>query len=155
MSNDLAADLQLIEHPEGGYYREYYRSDTMIDTLRGKRSASTAIYFLLPANQVSHLHRITSDEVWCWHSGGLITLHLISNSGGRSDHVLGPPEQGGTYAYVVPANTWFGATTNGNDTLVSAFVAPGFDFADFELGSRSNLLEQFPQHATLVTTLTV
>lgn len=154
MTDDLITQLCLQPHPEGGFYREYYRADVMVSTARGMRPASTAIYFLLGPTDISRLHRIQSDELWCWHSGGLITLTVIAADGTLTQHVLGPPSQGGSYTIVVRAGQWFGATTNNQGVLVSAVVAPGFDFADFELGSRHELEAAYPHIVDHIRRLT-
>lgn len=100
------------------------------------------------------LHRIASDEIWCWHRGGTITLHCISSDGTYTNVQLGSFEQQGVYATVVSAGSWFGARASDADVLVSAIVAPGFDFADFEMGNRQRLLAEYPQHTRLIEEFT-
>jgi predicted cupin superfamily sugar epimerase len=155
--------LNLARHPEGGWYRETYRSaesipaDAVPDRFNGDRSVSTAIYFLLEKGDVSHLHRIKSDELWHFYSGAPLTLHLISQDGIYSKIVLGSgPAHGETFQAVVPAGYWFGAevTGSGDYSLVGCTVAPGFDFADFEMGDRDELLQRYPEHAEVISLLT-
>jgi predicted cupin superfamily sugar epimerase len=104
----------------------------------------------LPANEVSKLHRIQSDEVWHFYEGNELTIHIISPRGDYSTKVIGPA----AFQAVVPANFWFGATVDGDCTLASCTVAPGFDFRDFEWGQRTDLLRQFPRNRPIIERLT-
>jgi predicted cupin superfamily sugar epimerase len=155
------AKLGLIEHPEGGYYRETYRSPLLLDTLpadfSGPRSASTAIYFLLCGDEFSALHRIRSDELWHFYVGGSLTIHCIYPEGLYSEMRLGPDsERGEVFQAVVRAGCWFGATLRAAGTwaLVGCTVAPGFDFRDFELAVREELIRRYPQHRVIIQRLT-
>jgi len=138
--------LQLVRHPEGGYYRETYRATTQVPTAAGERAASTAIYFLLPAGEVSLLHRIHSDEVWHFYAGDSLAVHVLGEASIELNATA--PQT------VVPAGRWFGVTVAGEFALVGCTVAPGFDFRDFELGDRATLLRQFPEHRQLIERLT-
>jgi predicted cupin superfamily sugar epimerase len=150
-------ELKLRPHPEGGYFREMYRSDETIpleglpDRFLGDRSFSTAIYFLITENIFSALHRIQSDELWFFHAGSNLSVHLIDPQGEYRCLTVGPD---GPFQAVVPAGCWFGAEVDRDYALVSCTVAPGFDFFDFDLADRSALLGQFPQHGDLITRLT-
>jgi len=135
--------LQLQPHPEGGYYREYFRSD-----------AVTSIWFMLEQNDVSHFHKLAKDEIWYWHEGGVAVMHMIDANGVYSTTRVGPPDLADSYVCVLPAGTWFGATVEGDHVLVSAMVAPAFSFADFELAHRETLLAAHPQHAEIIGMLT-
>jgi len=156
------ASLDLAPHPEGGFYRETYRSSEIIaDHLParfgGPRACSTAIYFLLPGDQVSRLHRIKSDEIWHFYAGSALTLALIHSDGRLEERRLGPdPERGEGFQAIVPAGAWYGAAVDdpASYALVGGTVAPGFDFADFELGDRATLLARFPQHGQTIRRLT-
>ena len=139
-------ELQLAKHPEGGYYRETYRDTRQIEG----RACSTAIYFLLPAGEVSVFHRIKSDEVWHFYAGDELTIHMIDEAGNYSTMIVGPS----AFQAVVPAGNWFGASVATGFALVGCTVAPGFDFADFEMGERAELLRQFPQHRRIIERLT-
>lgn len=143
--------LKLQPHPEGGWYSETYRSDQMVDTPRGRRPAGTAIYFLLTGQEVSHLHRLQADELWHYYAGGPLALHLIHHDGYEALR-LGPTH----LMQCVPANVWIGASLDypHNYTLVGCTMAPGFDFADFELADRATLLDRFPQYPALIERLT-
>ncbi|HTE28942.1 MAG TPA: cupin domain-containing protein [Chryseolinea sp.] len=153
--------LGLKPHPEGGYYRETYRASGQIPQsalpvqFPGPRNYSTAIYFLLRANERSMLHRIKSDELWHFHAGDPLTIYVLTESGVIS-HNLGLNLHDGDQPQVyVPAKRWFGAMiNNGSYALASCTVAPGFDFADFEMGSRDQLLSDFPGNENLITMLT-
>jgi len=155
--------LKLQPHPEGGFFAETYRSTELISRnhlparYRGDRAFATGIYFLVEGGQFSSLHRIQSDELWHFHTGTRLTVHAIDPQGGLHTIHLGPDaEQGEVFQAVVPAGYWFGSVveeTNGF-ALVGCTVAPGFDFADFELARRDDLTILFPQHRTLIEKLT-
>ena len=160
---NLIKSLGLVQHPEGGWYRETYRSGEQIsgnalpDRFGGLRSVCTAIYFLLEQGDYSALHRIKSDELWFFHEGASLTIHLLAVDGSYSSIRLGADvATGDVFQAMVPAGTWFGAEMNGAGeyALVSCTVAPGFDFADFEMGDRNTLLAQYPDHHPLINRLT-
>jgi len=160
-AEDWIAQLELFPHPEGGYFRETYRSwegvHPTASRYRGQRSASTAIYFLLRSGEISRFHRLRSDEVWHFYAGSSLTLHLLFASGKYEAIRLGDAVANGEQLQVViPAGCWFGATVNRPETftLVGCTVAPGFDFQDFEMGERTALSQQFPQHRAIVEQLT-
>jgi predicted cupin superfamily sugar epimerase len=154
--------LHLQAHPEGGFYRETYRSTEFISTsalpsrFAGNRSFSTAIYFLLRSEDRSLLHRIQSDELWHFHAGTSLSIYVF-DAFGLTIHRLGNnPEKGESLQIVVPAGSWFGALVNDANgyTLSGCTVAPGFDFQDFELASRKNLTSEFPEHRSVIEMLT-
>ena len=160
---DWIQTLGLVPHPEGGYFRETYRSAETVEAhhlparFGGRRAYSTAIYFLLTGDQVSTLHRIKSDEVWHFYTGGVLTLTLIHPNGRLESVRLGPdPGRGEAFQAIVPAGCWYGAAVDdhGAYTLVGGTVAPGFDFADFELADRAALVTRFPQHREAICRLT-
>lgn len=155
--------LKLTPHPEGGFYRETYRSvggipaGALAPEFDGPRDFATAIYFLLSAGQVSAFHRIRSDEQWFWHAGGTLRLSAIGPGGRTEEWLLGDdPECGESPQVVVPAGRWFGAwpEPGAEFVLVSCVVAPGFDFRDFEMARREELLEEFPGCRGLIERLT-
>jgi len=155
--------LQLQPHPEGGWFREEYRApekipqDALPKRFGGERSFSTAIYFLLQANEVSHLHRIQQDEVWHFYDGAGLTVHVIDAAGNYSTIKLGRDiERGESLIGVVEAGSLFGASVHGagDFSLVGCTVAPGFDFDDFELPPRAELLGAYPQHRAVIEILT-
>lgn len=144
--------LGLEPHPEGGFYRETYRSDELIGNLPhrycGLRAFGTAIYFLLRAGEVSRLHRLRSDEIWHWYGGGALVVGTLSADGTWTEHRLGFDWQAGERPQLVVARgAWFGAwvAAGGDFALVGCTVAPGFDFADFEFAG-PELAARYPQH---------
>jgi len=155
--------LDLQPHPEGGFFKETYRcserikSDSLDNRYLGERSYSTCIYFLLTSDTFSAFHRIHQDEIWHFYSGSPIYIHTITNEGIYSKSTIGCHiERGEIPQFVVTGGTWFGATlVNDNDyALVGCTVAPGFDFQDFELAVRSELIVCFPQYKDIITRLT-
>lgn len=123
--------LGLAPHPEGGWYRETWRAPAE----PGARPAGTAIHFLLEAGQRSHWHRVDAAEIWLWHAGAPLTLSLADSAAGpvRTVHLGGDVLAGESPQAVVPVHAWQAAAPEGGWTLVSCVVAPGFDFAGFEL----------------------
>jgi predicted cupin superfamily sugar epimerase len=160
---DWIAELALERHPEGGWFRQTYRAPEEIAAqalprrFAAARAFSTAIYFLLEQGDVSHLHRLAADELWFFHAGGPLLVHAIDTAGELGTQILGAsPERGESLQALVPAGRWFGAelAAGASDALVSCTVAPGFDFADFELGERAALLALYPMHQALIERLT-
>ncbi len=159
---ELVELLHLKPHPEGGFFRENYRSERNIpeDALPqgygGTRNHSTAIYFLLPATTFSAWHRINQDEVWHHYEGGTIRIHMISVIGTYACVEVGPDlKKKQEFQVVIPGQTWFACEVLDQDyALAGCTVAPGFSFADFELPTRQQLLDRFPQHAEIITRLT-
>ncbi len=154
---DIVKELGLKPHPEGGWYRETYRCRAGLRTPRGRRSLCTAILFLLEEGQVSRLHRIKSDELWHFHSGGPLRVSALAPGGGLETFLLGPdPARGHLPQAAVPAGRWFGAAPEkgAGYSLAACTVSPGFDFRDFELGGRDALLKKFPRHKALIRKLT-
>jgi predicted cupin superfamily sugar epimerase len=132
-ASEIIARLDLKPHPEGGHYRETFR-DSSVD--ESGRSRSTAIYFLLARGERSHRHRIDAVEVWHYYAGDALTLHIAEGGGARSVR-LGPRLASGEVPQaIVPAHAWQAAETAGDWTLVGCTVAPGFDFAKFELAPK-------------------
>ncbi|MEZ5458202.1 MAG: cupin domain-containing protein [Steroidobacteraceae bacterium] len=152
---ELVQALQLSPHPEGGYFRETYRA-TQRDA--GGRAASTLIYFLLAAGQVSRLHRIDADESWHLYLGGPLRIHELDDTAGVArTTVLGRAiERGERPQHVVPGGRWFGAelALDAPFALVGCAVAPGFEFTRFELAQRGRLLPRFAAVADLIGRLT-
>jgi predicted cupin superfamily sugar epimerase len=145
--------LGLSPHPEGGYYRVTYKSDLPVATDRGERAASTAIYFLLHGRDFSAFHRIASDELWHFYAGSALVVCVIDPDGSYSELHLG---NDGVFQGVVKAGCWFASRLKDDASfaLVGCTVAPGFDFADFELAARSELVRAYPQHQRLIEELT-
>jgi len=150
--------LDMSPHPEGGWYKETYRSAENAQGLpqrfSGERSFSTGIYFLLRYPQFSAFHRIKSDEMWHFYSGSPLNVYVIDSEGHFEVINLGPDiEQGERFQAVVKAGNWFASQPVGGDdaeeiySLVGCTVSPGFDFNDFEMARADDLLKEFPQHA--------
>jgi hypothetical protein len=155
--------LQLQRHPEGGWFREVYRAQEAIPhqclpgRFTGDRSFSTAIYFLLKETDFSALHRINQDELWHFYDGTSLTIHMIDPAGNESSVKLGRNLQAGEALLAVVKAGWlFGATVDDSRSfaLVGCTVAPGFDFADFEMPQRDRLLKEYPQQRQLIEKLT-
>jgi len=149
-ARDLIRLLDLIPHPEGGYYREIYRSDQTVTRMNSRedRSAITTIYFLLLSGNHSHWHRIRSDEIWHFYEGSPLELAWIGPDTSGHEILELVSETCGQVA-VVPGGCWQSARTLGDYTLVGCTVGPGFDFREFELLSAdpqetSRVRRQFP-----------
>lgn len=144
---ELIHKLQLLVHPEGGFYRETYRSTESIITGKEQvRNISTAIYYLLQNEDKSHFHRIQSDELWFFHQGQPMEINIIHDSQLITIHLGNDLENGEVPQAIIPANCWFAASVKNATgySLVSCTVAPGFDFSDFELANREGLVQQYP-----------
>ncbi len=155
--------LQLIPHPEGGYYRQTYRAELTVERealppeFGGKRAVATAIYFLLEGTDFSAFHRLRSDEIWHFYAGGALVVHVIGEDGHHSEILVGSDaEAGEVFRAVVKAGCWFGSRVRdaGSFALVGCTVSPGFDFEDFELAKRDELMRLYPQHRQLIERLT-
>ena len=155
--------LQLQAHIEGGAYARTYCSDLTISqqnlppTFHGQRPIATAIYFLLLQNEFSALHRIASDELWHFYYGDPLVIYEIDPAGNLTEHLLGNnPANKESFQCVIRAGSWFGSKVKagGDYSLVGCTVAPGFDFADFTLADRKQLLDIYPQHRSHIITLT-
>lgn len=163
--NDTASwfieKLKLQAHPEGGYFAETYRSETAIpanvfpEQFNGNRNVSTAIYFLLEGHQYSAFHRIKSDEIWHFYAGIPLNVYIIHPDGNLEILKIGNDlENGYMYQGTVKAGCWFASRPINKQgfSLVGCTVAPGFDFADFDLAGKG-LVADFPQHKELIETL--
>lgn len=157
------AYLRLRPHPEGGYFAETYRSQEMIGPgkvpgrFSGSRCFSTAIYYLLQGDDFSAFHRLRADEVWHFYAGGGLVLHAIDGHGRLATHHLGcDPALGQVPQVWVPWGTWLAARPldRASYALVGCTVAPGFEFEDFELARRDQLVRLFPRHRDLIVSLT-
>lgn len=155
--------LHLTRHIEGGSFSEVYRSllvfppDSLPGKTGGNRNACTHIYFLLEKNQFSAFHRIRFDELWHFYGGDPLTVYEIDKAGVLHKHLLGnDPTKGQSLFCSVTAGSWFGSKTDkgGEYSLVGCTVAPGFDFEDFELAKREQLINEFPAHKEIITLLT-
>jgi predicted cupin superfamily sugar epimerase len=155
--------FELVPHPEGGYFREVYRSRTSIrhpgipPGARAERAAGTLIYFLLSGKDFSAFHRVRfSDEIWHLYAGGPLELNLIDQSGRHERRRLTSNVIEGEPTATVPADTWQSArlADGASFALGGCSVAPGFEYDDFEMPPAAGLIERFPQHAGLIRSLT-
>jgi len=155
--------LSLEAHPEGGYYRQTYRADLVLTKaalppeFSGARAVSTAIYFLLEGENFSAFHRLRSDEVWHFYVGSTLVVHVIDQHGRYSEILLGSdPEAGEALQAVVKAGCWFASRVRDGKgfALVGCTVAPGFEFEDFEMARREELVSEYPQHRGVIEGLT-
>lgn len=158
----LIQQFQLLPHPEGGWYKETYKSSESVaanalpQRFLGDRPFSTAIYFLLGKGNFSAFHRIKSDECWHFYAGGPLEVFIISSRGDLTVISLGNAiEEGQQFQFVVPANCWFASrpAQESSFSFVGCTVAPGFDFADFELAVAETLCSEYPLHSALIKTL--
>ncbi len=159
--HEIVSQLDLQPHPEGGFFKEVYRSAEAIPAealpadFEGPRNYSTSIYFMLTAQSFSAFHRIRQDEIWHFYLGQPIELHWLTPDGEHHEVRVGSNlSQGEALQVVVPAGAWFAARVLQDFALVGCTVAPGFDFADFELAHRDKLIEEFPQHKDLIERFT-
>ena len=159
----IVENLNMAPHPEGGFYKETYRSTDTIpqgvlgDEFTGDRNYCTGIYFLLTSLNFSAFHRIKQDEMWHYYTGSSLYVHVIDPNGNYHRQTLGINfENGELPQYVVPAGSWFASSVKDEDSfsLVGCTVAPGFDFDDFELANRKSLIEIFPDHKELISQYT-
>ena len=155
--------LQLEPHPEGGYFKETYRSGTRIppqclpEKYSGDRNSATSIYFLLDRFQFSSFHILKSDELWFYQYGDAVQIYMLNDQDGLQTITLGPdPDQQQRLQVIIPAGTAFGADVinNSSFSLMGCVVTPGFTFNDFELLSRDFLLNKYPRHKDLIIRLT-
>ncbi|MYZ43342.1 cupin domain-containing protein [Schauerella aestuarii] len=152
----LVHHLALQPHPEGGFYRETYRSPETVTCADGvSRSASTAIYYLLCDGAWSTWHRIRSDETWHFHAGTALEVHELLPDGELRTHRLGADPHQTVFQATVQAGHWFAAEVAdpASFALVGCTVAPGFEFSEFELADTDLLLQDFPAHEALIKRL--
>lgn len=159
----LIKKLDLLPHPEGGYYKETYRSqgditkESLPTAYGSSRSYATGIYFVLTSDSFSAFHKIKQDEMWHFYDGAPILLHIISEAGVYTHHTIGRDIAAGEVPqFVVQGGDWFAAEVIEPDTyaFVGCTVAPGFSFDDFVLPSKKELIAQFPEHTEIITRLT-
>ena len=162
-AKEIINHFSLTEHPEGGYFKETYRSIGEISSLNlsndfeGNRNYSTSIYFLLTSEKFSAFHKINQDEIWHFYTGTTLKLHQISPEGKYSFVIIGNDFKNGEIPqYTVPAHYYFAAEVMQEDSFsfVGCTVSPGFDFRDFVLPSREELSKEFPKHTAIIKALT-
>jgi uncharacterized protein len=152
--------LELLPHPEGGFFKETYRASETIDEpparFDGKRNLSTAIYFLLRSQERSVFHRIKSDEIWHFYEGSTLSIYVLKDQGLKVYKLGTRIERGESLQVVIPANCWFGAKVDEPNSyaLCGCTVSPGFDFQDFEMADRSELSKKYPGYENEIIQLT-
>ena len=155
----LIQQFAMQQHPEGGWYKETYKSTELLPVkalpqrFNGDRSFSTAIYFLLEQGNFSAFHKIKSDECWHFYTGEPLVVYVINQQGALNIIELGNDiNNGHVFQYVVPANCWFASrpAAESNFCFVGCTVAPGFDFEDFELADADELSKLYPQHRDII-----
>ena len=147
--------LYLVPHPEGGFYREVYRSTFTVSPSGGKTTGScTSIYYLLQDEDFSAFHRLAYPELWYFHDGASLDIHSIDSTGNYSVRRLGKGE-GENLSIAIEPNVWFAAEVHGKSgfALVSCAVAPAFDFEKFEMAKKGELIRQWPQHREILERL--
>ncbi|UCE94951.1 MAG: cupin domain-containing protein [Flavobacteriaceae bacterium] len=161
--DNIIKRLQLLPHPEGGYYKETYRSEIVADKkdlpdrFKSNRNFCTAIYFLLTSGNFSAFHKIRQDEIWHFYDGSPISLHIITINGSYEKHMIGSNlENGELPQYVVKGGDWFASEIEAPDSygLAGCTVSPGFDFEDFEMAEREDLIGRYPDMKDIINKLT-
>lgn len=169
--HDWINKLQLEQHIEGGYFAEFYKSTDKVAVISERykvnaadkdvitRNAGSSIYFLLEKKAFSAWHQLTSDEIWHYYDGDSpIVIHFIDSNGNYSAKILGHPlkKSDASFQILVRAGDWFAAELSNKDgyALVGCTVSPGFEYQDFILADRDNLIEKFPQHTNIIKRLT-
>ena len=157
----IIRNLNLEPHPEGGWYRQTWKSGRSVDATElarrpGPRAMGTSIAFLLSDSNFSAFHRIASDEIWYFHEGDPLEILVIDSEDELKSLTLGPAGSGFQPQQIVNAGSWFASRLlkPGHWSLVGCAVIPGFDFSDFELAPRSELLQAYPQHREIILELT-
>ncbi|PWG05314.1 cupin domain-containing protein [Polaribacter aquimarinus] len=162
-ATEIINHFNLQEHPEGGYFREVYRSkgfileENLAEYFEGNRNYCTSIYFLLTSEKFSAFHKINQDEIWHFYKGSPLKIHLLSPEGEYTFVIIGDGfKKGEVFQFTVPAHYYFAAEVikTTSYAFVGCTVSPGFDFRDFVLPSRKELLNEFPQHSKIIGQLT-
>lgn len=155
--------LQLQPHPEGGYFKRIYTAEEEIpkvdsfEKFCGTRKLASSIHYLLPSDDFSAFHQLKQNEIWCFHYGSSLNLHLINEEGSYSTITIGLDiEKGEQPLYVVKAGNWFCGEVNKKNTfsLVSCILTPSFDFSDFTFGQKNILIKKFPKHENIIKKFT-
>lgn len=163
-SKEIIKKLDLQPHPEGGYFKEVYRSEDEMkieglpERFQSARCFGTSIYYLLDGEQFSAFHKLQSDETWHFYLGSQIILHLINEEGLYSEVILGQNlNEDEQLQFTIPHGTWFAAEVKNKSSfsLVGCTVYPGFDFDDFQIGNKDELINLYPQQKNIIQKLTL
>lgn len=145
--------FNMIPHIEGGYFKYEFGSEVWRKTAEGEdRKNYSGIYFMVTHDSPSHFHQMKSDEIWYYHAGSALTMHIIDEKGEYRTLRIGPdPERGESLSAVMRAGWIFGSSVDDGDYgLVSCLVVPGYDDADYRLVVQSDLLEKYPQYRDII-----
>jgi len=162
-AQEIIEYYNLKKHPEGGFYKEMYRSNGKIlsknlpSNFQGNRNFCTSIYFLLTSEKLSAFHKINQDEIWYFYAGSSVKIHIISPQGKYTTVIVGQDfREQEHFQYTVLANHYFAAEVvlENSYSFVGCTVSPGFDFRDFNLPSRKSLSEEFPEHSKIIKQFT-
>lgn len=156
-ADEIIKNLGLAPHPEGGFYRETYRSGHTLDAGGGRRAAATAVLFLVTDESFSAMHRLASDEIYHFYGGDPLEMLVLAPGEPAATPLLGPDLGAGMRPQVlVPAGAWQGSRvrSGGRYTLFGTTMSPGFAFEDFELGRRRDLIRLFPDREAEIRALT-
>jgi len=156
IKEEIIRRFNLQVHPEGGYFAETYRADSIVNIEGKTRNISTAIYYLLEDTDFSAFHRIKSDEVWHFYAGENLEIVEITSKGLLKKHLLGADYQFCKPQIIIPAGNWFAAhlPSQKGFAFVGCTVAPGFDFEDFEMANDSKLHKKYPELKEIINKLT-
>lgn len=157
--NEIVKFFKMLPHPEGGYYREVYRSEEIIkkDFLPGRynedRAFSTSIYYMLAGEQISHFHKLKSDEIWHFYLGSHLIIHMLDHKSGYEKIQVGNNLTNGEIPQlIIQKEKYFAAEVSDKNSfsLIGCTVSPGFDFNDFEFGTEEILISSFPEYTELI-----
>jgi predicted cupin superfamily sugar epimerase len=155
--------LGLLPHPEGGFFKETYRSSGSIKSdclpagYKSGRNFSTLIYYMLAGSNISAFHKLKSDEIWHFYDGSPVKIIRINENRELKETLLGKDlTKGETFQAVIPKNSWFGAELADKNSfgLIGCTVSPGFEYEDLAIGKRDELIKQFPEYRTVIEKLT-
>lgn len=159
--SQIIENFDMKPHPEGGYYVENYRSNIIIaeknlpESFSGRRPTATSILYLLPQGKFSAFHKLKQDELWYYHAGEGPVLHCISPDHTYTKYTMGSGiKQNDLPQIIIPAGTFFAAEAINKYAFCGCVVTPGFDFADLDMPSTTQLVKMFPEHETLIRRLT-
>lgn len=160
----LIEELDLQPHPEGGYFREIYRSNRLLTedvfpfVYDSHRNLFTSIYYLLASDDTSKFHKLKAEEIWYFHAGSTLIIHEIDKKDGsyKKTFLGNDLKNDNVFQYCIKPGNWFGAELLNKNSfaLVSCVVVPGFEFEDFQMAERSELIKQFPEHKEIIIKLT-
>ena len=159
-SEEVIQKLGLVPLPiEGGFFKETYRSDRSVESVLGKRTESTAIYYLITQDSFSALHMVDQEEIFHFYSGDEVEMFQILPDGTSRTLIIGSIEDGLEPQVIVPRGVWQGTKLKfpGKDkwALLGCTVAPGFEYENFHLDSREVLQKRFPEHSKKIALFTV